>query len=282
MSRPTDLVTAARILALGAFVIVAASLVAGVGSIEPSALPSSSGTIAPSPPTVVPPHVSAATGQGSPDLVLWSLGAIVVALAVMSVRRRRMGSRGHLFWQTVGGLAGVAAYFFISYVIVTLPQPSVGVQQLQAITLAAAMLAAILGVGSVMVYQTLKERGRALRAASMRPENPVRAAEELVARLRTRIYSDRGGGADRESVIACYSAMTRMLEAHGAPDRPSLTPRELRLMAGDALDIRGESIDDLTRLFEKARYDDLPVTREDALESVAALERLTGELEEAS
>lgn len=280
MSRPKDLTAAGRVLVLGAFVIVAASLVASVGKVQPSSLPNSIGATIPSVPTVAPTQVAPPAGWGSSDLAFGVLLVVLVAMVLLLVRKKRGGFGGRIFWQTMGGLIGIATYFFIVYFVVRLPQPSLGVTEVQAFSVAVVVFCGIVAAFAVMAYQALREKARALRASSAdRDGGPLKTAKELVERLRARLYSDRGGGADRESVIACYSAMTKLLDDHGASDRPSYTPRELRFSAGRSLNITGHDIDELTRLFEKARYGETEVTHADALESVEALDRLTGELE---
>lgn len=276
---PTSLIVAGRVLILGAFVIVAASLVASIRAIEPSVLPGTNSATPPSLPTVAtaPPSVPSGTSPSTAEL-----GVLAVALLIMTfmfLRRRRMRSGGYTFWQTLGVLVGIAAFFLLGYAVSLNPLP-LGFPQGEALAIAATMFAVFTIVGAAFVYYAIAERTKALRASAMgRTQNPIGAARELITKLRTRLYTDRGGSADRESVIACYSAMTKLLEVHGARDRPSYTPRELRANAGSALNISGRSIDDLTRLFEKARYGASTVTHADALESVAALEQLTGELE---
>jgi hypothetical protein len=277
---PNSLIFAGRVLILGAFVIVAASLVTSIGAIDISALPGTNGATPPSLPTVAtaPPSVPSGPEPSSAEL-----GVVTIALLILTflyLRRRRLRSRGYVFWQVMGVLIGIASFFLFGYAVSLNSLTSLGFPQVEALAIAATMFAALAVVGAAFVYYAITERRGALRASAMeRKADPVSAAKALIARLRTRLYSDRGGSADRESVIACYSAMTKLLEDHGALDRPSFTPRELRANAGTALNITGRSIDDLTRLFEKARYGATNVTHVDALESVAALENLTGELE---
>jgi Domain of unknown function (DUF4129) len=276
---PTSLIVAGRVLILGAFVIVALSLVASIGAVDPSALPGTNGATPPSLPSVTtaPPSVPSGTEPSSVELGVLTIALLI--LTFMFLRRKRLRSGGYVFWQSVGALLGVAAFFLVGYAVSLNPLP-LGFPQGEALAIAATMFAALAIVGGALVYYAIMERTKALRASAMeRTKTPVSAAKELIAKLRTRLYSDRGGSVDRESVVACYSAMTRLLEVHGARDRPSYTPRELRANAGSALNISGRSIDDLTRLFEKARYGASTVTHGDALEAVEALEYLTGELE---
>ena len=280
MPRPTSPCRASRLIILGAFLLAATSLLASLRQIEPSALPNSIGVTAPSVPALTATQAPAASGTGASYLTFAAEVALLVALAIVVIRRKRRMPGRYFFWETAGALIGLAAFFLVGYSLEVLPQAPFNALQSTAPAVAMLMLAALIVLGGALALQAVAERRRAVRATAMaKAEDPVDTAKELIASLRKRLYSDRGGGIDRQSIVACYSAMTKLLQSHGARDRPSYTPRELRVTAGRALNISGSSIDDLTRLFERARYDALPVTHAEAIESVAALERITGDLE---
>lgn len=279
MRRGLLLTQVGRVFMIGAFLVVGGSLLASLGAIDLPGLARSSVITSPVPPTVTPAQPSPALAQGYPVATLWVLAVALLLLVYLFLRRKKVNPAGHS-WHTIGILLGVAAYFVISDTIWFLPYP--GGDSLQGVTLVVTLglFVSLATVGGVLVYLAVVERRVAPAASSMSEgANPVARARELAASLRRKLYSDRGSDADRDSVLACYSAMTKVLASHGSADRPSFTPREFQRSAGRALKISGNSMVDLTRTFEKARYAASPVTHADALTSVEALESLVGELE---
>ena len=99
--------------------------------------------------------------------------------------------------------------------------------------------------------------------------------------MRARLYSTKESEAYRDAVVSCYSAMTALLERQGVRDRPSFTPRELQSDASRTLNTARPEIDVLTKLFEKARYDQVPLKKEDAEQSMEALGSIVDSLSRA-
>lgn len=78
----------------------------------------------------------------------------------------------------------------------------------------------------------------------------------------------------RNVVIRCYSDLQRIIEkAHGQARKSSMTPREFHNhLLGYG--IRHESIINLTRLFEKARYSQGMTTERDETEAIGHLDKI--------
>ena len=280
MQRDLLLARAGRILMIGAFLVVGGSLLASLGAMDVPGLGRSSFITTPTPPTVTPARPSQAVAQEYPVATLWILAIAILVVGYLFLRRKKVSPGGQLAWQTIGILIGVAVYFFLSENIWFLPYLNGGSLQGVVLVTTLGLFATLVAVGSILVYLAIVERRKALLASSMyQAWNPVARAKELTATLRRRLYSERGRDAERDSVLACYSAMTQVLASHGSEDRPSFTPREFQRRAGSTLRITGSSIVDLTRVFEKARYAASPVTHVDALTSIQALESLLDELE---
>ena len=280
MRRGLLLTQAGRILMIGVFLVVGGSLLASLGAIDLPSLAGSSAMTSPTPPTVIQAQPSPALTQGYPVATLSVLAIALLVAGYLFLRRKRVNPGGRLVWQTIGILIGVAAYFILSDTVWSLPYPRGDSLQGTTLVTTLGLFVALATVGGVLIYLAIVERKRALLASSMSwTADPVARARALTASLRRRLYSDRGSEADRDSVLACYSAMTQVLASHGSADRPSFTPREFQRSSGSTLKVSGSSITDLTSIFEKARYAASPVTHADALTAVEALDSLVGELE---
>jgi hypothetical protein len=92
------------------------------------------------------------------------------------------------------------------------------------------------------------------------------------------IYSLRSGMDYRTTIIDCYRALCKVLERCGVPNSSSLTPREFETLSLSKLNISSRYLREATLLFEKARYSDEPVSKEEATRSTESLERLRAEV----
>jgi len=93
-----------------------------------------------------------------------------------------------------------------------------------------------------------------MRRVITHEEPTTRGRQELVKAVQTAIQ-DLGAGADfRAVVLRCYRTMVLLFAQHGLRARASQTAREFEAEALRGLGVSQESIDDLTSLFEEARY----------------------------
>ncbi len=83
---------------------------------------------------------------------------------------------------------------------------------------------------------------------------PGRARRALAKAVRTAIADLEAGQDFRDAVLRCYKSMVLLFEAHGMRSEASQTAREFEADALKSVGVSREGIDDLTSLFEEARY----------------------------
>lgn len=105
------------------------------------------------------------------------------------------------------------------------------------------------------------------------PPDIAKPKRELARTVRRAIADLAAGGDFREAVLRCYHSMLLLFAQHGLRPDPSQTAREFESAALNAYGVTRETIDDLTSLFEEARYSTHPIgeTQRDA-----AIECLNG------
>jgi len=270
--------TVASALLLGTFLVAVTSLASNMGLVDVSKLPNTSSIQSPTSPTasLSTPAAGIATPSESGLLVVFVVVLIVVAFLV---RRRRGPSDPYAFWRLIGLVIGLAIiYEGAQFILSALSSSSGGFQAQQAEQVTAiASLGAVLVAGLAIAIVVIRDRTSALRmAAAMDETGSAKSILRTIQSIRARLYSMPEPEVYRDSVIACYSAMTGFLSRRGAEDRPSYTPHELEASATGKVGSLETDVHALTRLFEKARYASSPVTERDAQESVDALERMTG------
>lgn len=80
-------------------------------------------------------------------------------------------------------------------------------------------------------------------------------------------------------IIRNYQKMCIILEKEGISQKTSFTPRELERKAIKKLSLKKDTIDQMTRLFEKAKYSDHPLGKEERDEAIKNFKRIKTELE---
>ena len=86
----------------------------------------------------------------------------------------------------------------------------------------------------------------------------------------------------RRAVIRAYVGMEAALARHGVGRRPSEAPLEYLARSLAAIRVSRRSCEDLTRLFQRARFSHHTVDAEMKRDAIAALRRVQGELGEAA
>jgi hypothetical protein len=107
------------------------------------------------------------------------------------------------------------------------------------------------------------------------PERERRRLEAASAVRRTLLDLEAGGDF-RTAVLACYQRMCSLFATKGVARQEALTPREIEVLALAELGLSQGSVDDLTGLFEEARYSEHeigPAQRDRALECLGAIRR---------
>ncbi len=87
------------------------------------------------------------------------------------------------------------------------------------------------------------------------------------------------GGDVREVILACYARFCALLGSRGILAQETLTPRELEDLAVHRLSVSPASSDELTGLFEEARYSEHALGDADRDRAVRSLERIRADLE---
>jgi hypothetical protein len=102
---------------------------------------------------------------------------------------------------------------------------------------------------------------------------------ELARAVRTAIRDLEAGEDFRAVVLRCYKTMVLLFEAHGIRAVPSQTAREFEADALRGMGVSQESIDDLTSLFEEARYSTHAIGESHRDGAIECLGSIRGQLE---
>ena len=121
--------------------------------------------------------------------------------------------------------------------------------------------------------QTLPRLARLVRG-----NDPARSRRRLEAASAVRrTLLELGAGTDfRTAVMACYQRMCSLLAGRGVSRQEALTAREIEGLALVELGLSRASVDDLTGLFEEARYsvhEIGPAQRDRAVDCLSAIRR---------
>lgn len=111
-------------------------------------------------------------------------------------------------------------------------------------------------------------------------EDPAtRGRREAVRAVRTAIRDLVSGEDFRAAVLRCYKTMVLLFEQHGTRALPSQTAREFESDALRAMGVSQENIDDLTSLFEEARYSTHTIGERQRDGAIRCLGTIRGQLE---
>ncbi len=109
------------------------------------------------------------------------------------------------------------------------------------------------------------------------PEEKKKAAiqREYVEKA---IYHLKLGGDVRSAILRAYREMERMIRKKGIEDKNYYTPREFKDAILSELKISEEAIENLTLLFERARYSTEDMTEDDRKNALKYLEMIRDEI----
>jgi len=114
-------------------------------------------------------------------------------------------------------------------------------------------------------------------------EEPAgKGRRELARAVRTAIRDLETGEDFRAAVLRCYKTMVLLFEQHGRAALPSQTAREFEADALRVMGISQASIDDLTSLFEEARYSTHAIGERQRDGAIECLGSIRGQLEAAT
>lgn len=257
----------------------------------------------PPPPIVEPNPGSAATVPGSGtwlrNLFVASLLvflAIIVAASILLARKGVKVWRLVTAWELLGYafatlfLVSVLLYWdnvidglnaFVRWVTGTRDTGGGGTGTPPQIPIAQTVSTALLVVAGaiVAVYVAVFAHAflpRLYRVVTEAPPDLGRSKRELAHAMRTAVRDLEAGGEFRGVVLRCYKSMVLLFRAHGIRDDPSRTAREFESDALAAMGVSREGVDDLTSLFEEARYSTHEIEarqRDAAIECLNAIRR---------
>lgn len=143
----------------------------------------------------------------------------------------------------------------------------------------AAFLAGAVFAGLVALAYFLKAapQGPPLVGEWLRVPKPSR--EEAAATVGEAIRRIELGGDVRSAILLCFHRFSELLGARGIRDQDVLTPRELEGLAVDRLRVSADAAEDLTGLFEEARYSTHPLGEPARDRALRSLERIRAALE---
>lgn len=112
------------------------------------------------------------------------------------------------------------------------------------------------------------------------PQKPPTARRREIADVVRAAIRDLTAGEDfRAVVLRCYRTMVALFAEHGIEALPSQTAREFELSALRDIDVSKESVEDLTALFEEARYSDHRIGERQRAGAIECLESIRAQLE---
>ncbi len=138
----------------------------------------------------------------------------------------------------------------------------------------------LFGVAALgLVYNIRVSRRRNLEFEPL--EERERRKEEIARILDLTISKLREGEEYRKTVLECYKLICEMLEKRSTIEGRTLTAREFRGLVSKTLELNSTPfLDQVTELFEKARYSEKEVAKSEAEAAIACLENLSATLKE--
>lgn len=115
-----------------------------------------------------------------------------------------------------------------------------------------------------------------LLTGRVRAPDRERRRLEAASAVRRTLLDIEAGGDFRTAVLACYQRMCSLFATRGVARQEALTPREIESLALSELGLSQTVVDDLTGLFEEARYSEHeigPAQRDRAVECLGAIRR---------
>ncbi len=110
--------------------------------------------------------------------------------------------------------------------------------------------------------------------------SPTETEEEDISSTAERAIKELHKGEDvKDVIIRNYQKMCVILEKEGVQQKESYTPRELERRAVEQLSLKETTIDEMTRLFEKAKYSDHPLGKIDRKNAIKNFKRIKNEIE---
>jgi hypothetical protein len=148
------------------------------------------------------------------------------------------------------------------------------------INLVEVLLIVTVGVAALIVWRGLSTRRG--RTTPFEDDGDLLAERrrKMAAILDAAAAKLNSGSSYRETVIQCYKMISELLEERSDVDGKVLTAREFRRRVSEKLKIDSPYLDQVTELFEVARYSVNDITEEQAKQAAVCLSNLSAPLKE--
>jgi len=128
-------------------------------------------------------------------------------------------------------------------------------------------------LGSILVILYFIIKHEKLSVEEVEPEEDISlTADKAITELHE-------GDDIRDVIMRNYQKMLIILEEKGVEQDISFTPREMERIALDRLPLKEDTIDEMTRLFEEAKYSDHPLGKEERDRAIDNFKQIREELE---
>lgn len=128
-------------------------------------------------------------------------------------------------------------------------------------------------IGSVLIVLAIMKRPRGEEEDQLQEEK-----EAIVEVVGNNLAEIESGKDPRSAVIEVYSEMRNRLGRAGAWDRATFTAREFGKRAIQKLNLTEGTVDDLTHLYEEAKFSIHPITEKERDRAIGLLQRIVGEM----
>jgi hypothetical protein len=126
-----------------------------------------------------------------------------------------------------------------------------------------------------LVFRSMRQVQSAKGKTVGVPKDLEASRIEVASALDDAAFRIKSGLSYRESVLECYRAISGILEKRTGIDGKTLTAREFEIQVSKILQLNSPYLQDLTELFEVAKYSLKPITEEEASRALRALESLS-------
>ncbi len=129
----------------------------------------------------------------------------------------------------------------------------------------------VLVIGLILTFFLFRHMESSSTRSGDKEENISETADKALEELHE-------GKNVRDVIIRNYQKMCLILERKGVHQEVSYTPRELEKKALNQLSLKGKTIDEMTKLFEEAKYSDHPLRRNERNRAIDNFKQIRDEL----
>jgi hypothetical protein len=137
----------------------------------------------------------------------------------------------------------------------------------------------ILIMALVVVLYFMVSRSLASMRAGAKEKEIQKDKREMLRYVEDAIADLELGRDPRDAIIRCYRNLCTLLAGKGISPRPHLTPREFERLVMARTGLKGKDLNELTGLFEEARYSTHELTDMDREEAVRCLKNFRSDVE---